>query len=273
MYQVFKIPKRSGGFRIIEAPDPELKLTQQRLINPISKQYRVSCFAHAFQPYKNIVTMAGSHVGREYVGCLDITDFFPSITLILFTSHARLVPYNPDRPDIAELVNPCFHDFGDGKGERLPQGAPTSPLLSNIFMHNFDWIMAHSAGRLDCNYSRYADDLVFSGNTRSHIKVLFKIAGYYLGKMKLKINQEKTKIMHRSGRQLVCGIIVNKKINLPRKFKKNLRAEIFQQKGEQVSDKTQGRVAFSKMVLENKKDFRSCSEILNTIKLQKQLMK
>ena len=115
MYQVFRIPKRSGGFRVIEAPDPELKLTQQRLINPISKQYRISPHAHAFQPYKNIVTMAGSHTGKYYVGCLDITDFFPSITLELFARFAEYMLYNPHRPDHPELVNPCFHDFNDGK--------------------------------------------------------------------------------------------------------------------------------------------------------------
>lgn len=263
MYQVFRIPKRAGGFRIIEAPDPELKLNQQREIYYLKQIYPISPFAHAFQPYKNIVTMAGGHISKDYVGCLDISDFFPSITRDLFTKTAG------NSKDVNLKI--CFHDFGDGKGLRLPQGAPTSPILSNICLYEFDWRIARAAYVLQCDYSRYADDLVFSGNPRSHVRVLFQISEYYLTRLGFKINKKKTKLMHKSARQLVCGVIVNKKINLPRKFRKNLRAEIFQQKGGILKSETEGRKAFTIMVLENKKDFRSSTEILKTLELQKAL--
>lgn len=262
MYQVFRIPKRSGGFRIIEAPDEDLKAQQKADMPNLRSLFKVSPFANAFQPYKNIVTMAMGHVGKEFVGAMDIEDFFPSITRDMLVKSAAIIPANIDLH---------FYDFGDGKGLRLPQGAPCSPFLANAYLFWFDWRMAWIAHRFGCDYSRYADDMVFSGLEKKSIKILFKIAQKLLNcNYGLKINAKKSRILHRSGRQIICGIVVNEKINLTRKFKKNLRAEVYQS-GENISMETRGRMAFKMMVLNNQKTSHTSSEIIHSCILDKKL--
>ena len=267
MYQVFRIPKRSGGFRIIEAPDEDLKARQKADMSNLKALFKVSPFAHAFQPYKNIVTMAMGHVGKEFIGAMDIEDFFPSITRDMLVKSARLSAIK----NIDPFMDLHFYDFGDGKGVRLPQGAPCSPFLANAYLFWFDWRMAWIAHRFGCDYSRYADDMVFSGPEKKSIKILFKIAGKLLDQnYGLKINAKKSRILHKSGRQIICGIVVNEKINLTRKFKKNLRAEVYQS-GENISMETRGRMAFKMMVLNNQKTSHTSSEIIKSCILDKKL--
>ena len=267
-YTIFKIPKRSGGFRQIEAPNEELKQYQQKVLWTLRGTYKISPFAHAFQPYKNIVTMAMPHVGKKWVMRFDLEDFFPSITLEAYKkvaeSYSKIVLNY-------ELLVCCFYDFNDGKGMRLPQGAPTSPFLSNAYLFTFDWKMAWLCHRFDCDYSRYADDIVMSGDGKGRLVRLYIIAQDLLAnKYALHINPKKTKFMHQSRRQYVCAIVVNKKINLPRKQRKNLRAEIFQQKNA-LPNPTKGRLAFQHMVLKTEKQTNSSREIIDSILLSKEL--
>lgn len=284
-YTIFRIPKRKGGERIIEAPDAILKAKQQELIPILQKTFKVSPFAHAFQPYKNIVTMAMPHVGKKWVGCVDVEDFFPSIQYVRLmevaackdnklqkSNNYRL--YNDGNEQLKRefcashsIINTCFNDFEDTKLLRLPQGAPTSPLLSNIFMCNIDWKMAWKCFTYQCDYSRYADDLVVSGDSKKDVLKSLQYAEKLLNKIGLKVNHKKTKIMHRSKRQLVCGIVVNEKLNIPRKYRKNLRAEIHQQKlkGEELRNDTKGKIAFQDMVLNNKKDTWSSYSLIRGI--------
>lgn len=265
MYTTFKIPKRDGSFRTIEAPNESLKKIQRDMIGKLRKEVKVSPFAHAFQPYKNIVTMAMPHVNKAWVGSIDVHDFFPSIAWTAFTRHVRL-------PKSASfLLKPGFYDFGDGKGMRLPQGAPTSPLLSNAYLFAFDWQMARKCQTKGCDYSRYADDIVVSGDRREVVSEMLAFArdvlerGYHL-----KINAKKTKIIGKKRRQLVCGVVVNEKINLPRKWRKNLRAELFQAKGP-LTQVTRGKIAFRDMVLHTKKTTNSSSDIVNSVIISRKL--
>lgn len=263
-YKIWKIPKRNGKFRTIESPNTQLKEQQRELLkNGITEIKRVSPFAHAFQPYKNIVTMAIPHVKKNWLVCLDIEDFFPSIK---------------QKPCEEFLTTPdssiCFYDFKDGKGFRLPQGAPTSPVISNLYLSTFDWRMAWLCNRFKCNYSRYADDLVISGSAFKKIKKLAGIAESLLKKYyNLKINKEKVKYMHRNKRQMVCGVVVNEKLNIPKKRRKNLRAEIYQQGKNKLHEDTKGRISFHKMVINNKKTTNSSMEILKHMKIIKELSK
>lgn len=262
MYTIFKIPKRRGGFRTIEQPDDDLMNEQREILRDyLQEELRVSPFAHAFQAYKNIVTMAMGHVKKKWVSCIDIEDFFPSITRPKFR-YQQL-----DN----EKLNKCFHDFNDKKGSRLPQGSPTSPFLSNVYLHDFDWRMAWLSHRFKCDYSRYADDIVFSGNSiRSNQKLIIIATKMLKQYYALKVHPQKTKHMHKNRRQMVCGIIVNEKLNLPRKLRKNLRAEIFQQNGK-LSRETKGRISFHEMVRESKKTTMSSIKLLETLKMIKQL--
>lgn len=272
-YTIFKIPKRNGKFRTIESPSDTLKATQKKNLAKLVKILKVSPFAHAFQPYKNITTMAMGHVGKEYVGCMDVKDFFPSITKENFLGVLRTIDKTKQdvMAKVEKLIEPLFFDFGDGKGSRLPQGAPSSPFLSNVFLFTFDWRMTWQCHRLGYDYSRYADDLVISGAEKRHIHALFQMSLDILAKhYKLAINPPKTKFMHKSQRQLVCGVVVNEKLNLPRRWRKNLRAEVHQAKGA-LSLETKGRMSFAEMVRNTKKTSHSSMQIANSVILSRQL--
>lgn len=241
-YNVFRIPKKHGKFRTIEEPCPELKARQNDTLRELEITLLISEYAHAFVQGRSIVSMAEPHINKEYVACCDITDFFPSIkadNLIRLTS--RVTRLN---------VDVATNDFGDGKGQRLPQGAPTSPILSNAYLYHLDIYIGNEARRLGCSYTRYADDLVFSGSTREKMEELLKISKFTLEEeFLLEINIKKTKIMHRTQRQTVCGIVVNEKLNVARDRRKRLRAEIHQQRGSvKLSRSTIGKRAFENMV-------------------------
>ena len=240
MYNVFKIPKGNGKLRIIEEPDPVLKEQQHRILESLSPD-DVSEYAHAFVAGRSIKTMAEPHIGKEFVACCDIVDFFPSITADKLAYRVPLsIPF----------LFTVTHNFGDGKGPRLPQGTPTSPMLSNMYLYDFDQVISLEAERCRCIYTRYADDLVFSGDSREKMKILLERSKSLLeNTYQLKINNKKTKIMHRSQRQNVCGVVVNEKLNVPRVYRKNLRAEVFSQRGrKKLNRKTIGKKAFVKMV-------------------------
>jgi len=241
-YNIFKIPKRDGKFRTIEEPCYELKLRQNRLLIELESSLWISEHAHAFIQDKSIVTMAEPHINKEFVACCDIKDFFPSITA---EKLVRITPRTTwTHADIAT------YDFEDGKGRRLPQGAPTSPILSNAYLYHLDLHMSAAANIRDCSYTRYADDLVFSGSSKTKMRFLLDYAKEILkDEFQLNINNKKTRIMHRSQRQIVCGVVVNEKLNIPKEKRKNLRAEIYQQRAnEKLRRDTIGRRAFHSMV-------------------------
>jgi len=288
-YEVFRIPKkRKGEFRIIEAPSDELKEKQRASLKTLSEYLYVSPFAHAFTGNKNIVTMARGHVAKPYILAFDISDFFPSITLkqmteeldknMSYRSRCPKVPKNKGKKakEIKEIVynelDLHFCDFGDDKGARLPQGAPGSPFLSNAFMHNFDWFAAKKSYESKIKYSRYADDIVISGDDPDAMwRLFYHCMQPYLNKIGLQINKKKTKFMTAKHRQMVCGLVVNVKLNIPRRWRKRLRAELFQQKDNKGLRKdTKGRNAFMSMVYDksyehicDSNEFLECQKVLS----------
>ena len=270
VYNTWKIKKRSGGHRTIESPDDVTKYKQRESYEALAKTLKVSPFSHGFTHYKNIVTMAMPHVGKDFVGSIDISDFFPSIKKELFLKRAEKEKWKVDHKDF----DIHFHDFLDCKGSRLPQGAPGSPFLSNTYLLTFDWRMAWLCAEKDVDYTRYADDLTFSGANRGNIVKLIGMATRILAKeYSFQINKKKTKIMPRSRRQLVCGIVTNERLNLKREVRKNLRAEVHNQtiKGKKLSLETQGRLAFQEMVRNNSKTTHSSTQIISSIKVTRAL--
>lgn len=284
-YDIFKIPKkRKGQWRIIEAPNEELKAKQHESLERLQYLLFVSPFAHAFTHNKSIVSMAAGHVKQPFIIATDFNDFFPSIKeenlkkelyaivrkrCLKFglkknvTKDKRVLKdYNEILEEIFKELEVHLYDFGDGKGLRLPQGAPASPFLSNVFLHNFDWNAAEKAAELGIVYTRYADDIVISGDNDKELwKFQKAYLNPYLGRLGLTINKKKTKFMPNYKRQRVCGIIVNEKLNIPRRWRDRLRAELYQQKdNKELRKDTKGRLAFMDMVY--KKDW---SKILTNI--------
>lgn len=299
-YKVFKIPKRrKGQFRTIEAPNDKLKEEQRESLPELKSRLYESPFAHAFTGNKNIVTMAKGHVKKEFVLSFDLADFFPSITkkalldeINTNMSFRRRLKHDRKQPDkkmettkevVKRHVEKHFCDFDDGHGERLPQGAPGSPFLSNTFLHGFDWFAARKCKEKDITYSRYADDVTLSGANENDLwRVFYFCLQPYLNKRGLKVNRRKTKMMSSKHRQMVCGLVVNEKINIPRRWRKNLRAELHQQgtslkdleehpeKAKKLKKSTRGRLAFLYMVYG--KDYKHITDSMEYLDIQKVLV-
>ncbi len=240
-YRRFTIPKRSGGERQISAPSDDLKRIQQRILRRLLKRLRAHDAAHGFERDRSIVTNARVHRGQEVVLRMDLVDFFASTQARRVHRYFRRIGWN--RPAARLLTRLCTHEGG------LPQGAPTSPRLSNLVNYRLDARIAGMVAALGGYYTRYADDLTISfpaeepeedwvirsgppmpflleGHPgkirylRSFIRRVMAEAGYRIHRRK------KMSIRRRHHRQLVTGLVVNEKVNLPRETRRRLRAAV-----------------------------------------------
>ena len=214
-YRIYKLSKGNGKYRVIKAPSDELKKIQYRLLHELFYTVMPHDVAHGFVPNRSILTNAEPHVGQRMVANFDITDFFPStkqkMVKAVLKRHYSLS--DADAKLVAGLC--CLH------GE-LPQGAPTSPHLANLAMWDADVRLLELSNEHNLNYTRYADDMTFSGGWTPEglpklVGQIIKDYGYCLAPHKIRFYGQ-----HR--RQIVTGLIVNEKINIPRKTRKRLRA-------------------------------------------------
>jgi len=215
------IPKRTGGTRRLLVPDDRTKQLQRVILHRLLAKLRAHHAAMGFEEGRSIVDNAAPHVGRAVVIRMDIVDFFPSITAERVEWYFRRVGWNAEAATLlAQLVT---HDGG------LPQGAPTSPRLSNLVNFYMDVQLARFAAKRKGVYTRYADDITFSfpkdypkrvrGVVLKTYRVL-KAHGYRMHKRK------KLHIRRAHQRQVVTGLIVNDggRPRLPRKTRRWLRA-------------------------------------------------
>ena len=239
-YRSFEIPKRSGGLRTISAPSNDLKKIQKC----IDLILRCICEEHpnayGFITARSIADNAMVHRGMCYVYNVDLKDFFPSNRQSRIWKRLQYPPFNlnteKERLDLANIIatlccyTPCPHESENEKFESvLPQGAPTSPVLTNIICERLDRKLTGLAKRFALNYSRYADDITFSSNhsvygTNSEFKQeLYRI----IESEGFKINFEKERLQVKAFKQEVTGLIVNEKINVHKKWLKSVRAWIY----------------------------------------------
>jgi RNA-directed DNA polymerase len=234
-YIHFKLPKKTGGHRLISAPMPQLKAAQHWILENILQKVVVHDAAHGFLKEKNIVSNARPHVGAKIVVNFDLEDFFPSIDFRRVKGIFRSLGYSEATATIFALIctAPETEEVEiDGKtyfvavGERhLPQGAPTSPFLTNILCKRLDKGLTTFARNHGFAYTRYADDLTFS--TRSdgdNLRDFINKVRYIVTKQGLTINESKTRVLRRGRQQEVTGIVVNDKISIDRKTLRAFRA-------------------------------------------------
>ena len=219
LYALHKIPKKSGGFREIHAPCAELKRLQSRILENGFNRVPMSRSAHGFHRKRSILTNALPHSGKACVVNVDIDSFFPSTkhNLILqATAHLanRRLSYGA-RQVLADLLS---HNGA------LPTGAPTSPAIGNLVLRGADAAIAKVAARHGIDYTRYADDLTFSGH--KHAVKILPFVEKVLSQLGYKLNAKKTNIYRRGRRQMVTGLVVNEKPNLPRHVRRRLRAAV-----------------------------------------------
>jgi retron-type reverse transcriptase len=213
-YSTFKLPKKRGGIRTIDAPSKKMKLVQRWILDNILYKLNPGEYAHGFIPKKSIVTNASVHVGQNLVLGIDLKDFFPSITLSRVIGLFRSIGYTEEVSHV--LGELCTFNW------RLPQGAPTSPMISNLIAWNMDLKLSKFCQKRNLNYSRYADDITISGGKdlpRYKTLIFHKIEDEGF-----KINWDKVRLHDRGSSQRVTGLVVNEKVTLGRKKKKWLRA-------------------------------------------------
>ncbi len=224
-YTTYNLPKKSGGNRLISAPSPMLKLAQRALL-PLIYAEELSDFASGFRPGKNITDNALPHVRKEIVVNADIRNFFPSTTYKMIYSLSRRIRSGSLSPLAARLFSEICSHSG-----HLATGAPSSPAVSNILLKPLDDSLAKIAHKLDISYSRYADDITFSGGSAAvwMLKPLEKS----LAKMGYELDPKKTNIFRKGRRQTVTGVVVNQKISLARPLRKKLRAAVHRRLNDQ----------------------------------------
>lgn len=216
LYDTHSIPKKSGGERQIEDPHPILKAAQRLFLQKLTETAILHDTCHGFRPGKSIISNATPHVGKDVVINLDLKDFFPTVTSKRV--YGILKAFGYEDQELRFLTDMTTYDG------RLPQGAPTSPMLANIVCMKLDRRLNGLAQKIGADYTRYADDLSFSGpeNIINFIPVIRKIIaeeGFQLSLPKLRI--------HRKGaRQDVTGLTVNEQVSIPRAIRRRLRAAV-----------------------------------------------
>jgi len=240
-YVTFAIPKRTGGRRLILAPKRRLKQIQRRLLALLVEKLPVSERAHAFRRGRSIRTGAEVHVGQKMVLKFDLKDFFPTVTFARVRGLLIAYGYSfPVATTLAVLMTEAERQpvEVDGQVYHVPvgyrhciQGAPTSPGLCNALVLRMDHRLAGMARKQKLNFTRYADDLTFSGSidraTARRIRITVENIVREEGFI---INREKTRLTGQGGRQTVTGVVVNKTVGLSRQERRRMRAAAHQLK-------------------------------------------
>jgi hypothetical protein len=244
-YSQFSIKKKSGGERIINSPTYGLKTIQKCLNLIFQTIYDVNPVATGFVPEKSIVDNAKKHLDSYYIYNIDLKDFFPSIDAGRVWGRLKYAPFNlAETKGRIELLNVITWLCSDEmeverldenkvwqkvKRNVLPQGAPTSPTLSNIICQQLDFYMSAVAKRFGLRYSRYADDMTFSSlhNVYQKDGDFFKEIHRIVSEQGFFIKENKTRLQKQGFRQEVTGLIVNEKVNVQKRYIKELRMWLY----------------------------------------------
>lgn len=216
-YKKFTIKKRNGKNRTILCPYTELKKIQVNILNDLLYDKRPSPFAKAYIKNINLLDNVKIHRGYKYILKLDISNFFENILYVdIFNIYKEYGFSNRLCGVLAHLTT--YNDY-------LPQGAPTSPFLSNLVLRSFDYKIGNWCYENNINYTRYSDDLTFSMNEfNTNIIRLVRTNLYKFG---LTLNNEKIHLINNSQKQKITGIVVNEKIQVDSIYRKKIRQEMY----------------------------------------------
>ena len=271
-YHNVYIPKSDGTKRKLSVPDLILKRVQKSIADNILTQYPISNYAKAYKVGSSVQRNALPHVGKKKILKLDIEGFFDNILY----SRVKDVVFREDKfsePIRILLTMLCYYK------ESLPQGAPTSPAITNIIMFDFDEKIGKFCEENNISYTRYCDDMTFSGNFDE--KAVISVVKDELQKLGLFLKNRKTAVIPNTKRQTVTGIVVNEKIGLTKEYKNKIRQEIYYIKKYGIdehlskigaSDKQHylnslnGRIAFVLQTIPNNEEFLGYKEFLKNMK-------
>ncbi|MDO4807000.1 MAG: reverse transcriptase domain-containing protein [Coriobacteriales bacterium] len=227
-YKPRAIPKKTGGLRTVSIPRGDLKAIQRKIAKELSESYEPPKCVHGFVEQKSVASNANMHTRKRFLLTVDLEDFFTSIRSgrvhQLFLKYYRL---NLEVTNaLTNLV--CYKGC-------LPQGAPTSPIISNIICYKMDRAFLNLASSIKFDYTRYADDLTFSTTSAYIAKQLFDVDKVgveginprilrIIHKNYFKVNEKKVHVAWKGSRQLVNGIVVNEKCNMKRETYRKFRS-------------------------------------------------
>ena len=220
-YQEFWMRQRSGGYRMISAPDKDLQAIQSTIYSRIlSSVTIVHPAAVGFRCGRSVVDNAAPHLGKRYVLKMDIHDFFGSIRSPRVRQTFKKIGYPENVSKVLGALC-CLH-------RHLPQGAPTSPALSNIVGYEMDRKLAALAAEYGLTYTRYADDLTFSGDVFPKEQIIPQVKRIIRDE-KFEPNHKKTHFMNQSSRKIITGVSVASgvKLTIPKSKKREIRKNVY----------------------------------------------
>jgi retron-type reverse transcriptase len=216
-YASFTIAKRDGAVRQILAPCRSLKHIQRRILYRVLEPLDKHDAAHGFRRRRSILTNAAVHAGKELVLSVDLADFFPSISSKRVYGLLRALKWPQG---LASVLTRLTTWQGT-----LPQGAPTSPALANLIARRLDRRLEGLARKRGLAYTRYADDLTFSGAAQQ-ARQAFPMIKRIVEEEGFKLSEGKTRFMRRGRRQTVTGLVVNDQAGVPRRYRRQIRAAL-----------------------------------------------
>ena len=217
-YRNIFIPKHDGSKRKLSIPDLILKRVQRSIADNILADYPISRYAMAYTKGSSVQKNASLHVGKQKILKLDVDGFFDHITYSR-VKDCVFCKENYSEPIRILLTMLCYYK------ESLPQGAPTSPAITNIIMYDFDEKIGKYCEENNISYTRYCDDITFSGDFDE--KLVISFVKDELRELGLFLKSRKTAVIPKTKRQTVTGIVVNEKIGLTKEYKNKIRQEIY----------------------------------------------
>ena len=217
-YKIYKIKKRNGKYRTIYEPKPLLKHIQRNILNNVLNNESISKYAKAYHKGLSLKDNAIPHINKDIILKLDINNFFDNISFIDIYNSCFPIEYFPKSVGML-LTYLCTYN------EYLTQGSPTSAYISNLVMKEFDEVLGKWCIEKNISYTRYSDDMTFSGNFIPK-EVIMKVRKM-LNTLGLELNNDKIHIIHKSNSQNVTGLVVNEKVQTNIKYRKEIRKEIY----------------------------------------------
>ncbi len=274
-YKIYKIKKRNGKYRTIYEPNLILKQIQKQILNNILNNKSISKYAKAYHKGIQLKDNAIPHINKEMILKLDIKDFFENISFLDIYNSCFPIEYFPKSVGMI-LTYLCTYD------NHLTQGSPTSAYISNLVMKEFDEELGNWCNLRNISYTRYSDDMTFSGafNPSELITKVRKM----LYKLGLELNNDKIHIVYKSSSQNVAGIVVNEKMQVNVKYRNKIRQEIYYIKKFGLSSHLKkcdinidskrylnilyGRVLYVLQINENDKEFIKYRQFIENLKRQ-----
>jgi len=232
------VNKRVGGRRLIESPKRTLKQAQRRILREILDKVPPHDAAHGFSAGRSILTNARPHVKQAVLVKFDLSNFYPSVTFARVTAIFRSLGYSREAAIwLARLTTSALPSNMPFLKEEpsavlpylkrhLPQGAPTSPALANLSAYSLDVRLSGLARSFGAIYTRYADDLTFSGPQRfgTSLRDFIPLVSQVVRQERFRLNCSKRKVLRSSGKLIVTGVVVNEKLNVSRREFDRLKA-------------------------------------------------